>query len=171
MKNTLKTNTITTNIELDIANYFNGETGESLASEIVGNGYSVSVKKESELVTLKRPENFSFINLDTLNKLYSILSNSDLGYLLKIFPLTKTEMNIIHNNTIPHSNKTLQRYLEIKSNKTFIELIKRLIRAGVLYQIKGNIKGAVRVVYILNPNVSNRRKTFHSSLIDIFRDF
>lgn len=167
----MKVNTVQNNIHIDLDKFFRDTTGESLASEIVGNNLSVTVKKETDLVTLKKPENFSMINLDTLNKLYKILSNSDLGYLLKMFPLTKTEMNLIYNNTIPHSNYTLQKYLEIKSNKTFHTLIKRLISVGVLYQIKGNIKGAVRVVYIMNPNVSNRRKTFHNSLVNIFKDF
>jgi hypothetical protein len=167
----MKVNKVTNNIKIDLDNFFNGETGESLASEIVGTKTSVTFKKETDLITLKKPENFSMINLDTLAKLYDILSNSDLGYLLKMFPLTKTEMNLICNNTIPHSNYTLQKYLEIKSNKTFHTLIKKLISIGVLYQMKGNIQGAVRVVYIMNPNVSNRRKTFDKSLIDFFKDF
>ena len=156
----MKVNKVTNNIKIDLDSFYNSETGESLVSEIIGNKTSVTFKKETDLITLKKPENFSMINLDTLNKLYQILSNSDLGYLLKIY-----------NNTIPHSNYTLQKYLDIKSNKTFHTLIKKLISVGVLYQIKGNIQGAVRVVYILNPNVSNRRKTFHNSLIDLFKDF
>ena len=167
----MKAKKITTNIELDIANYFNTETGESLFSEIIENGYSVSVKKESDLFTLNRPKNFSFINIDTLIKLYDVLSNAELGYLFKLIPLTKTEWNIIYNNTIPHSNYTLQNYLELKSNSTFHALIKKLISVGVLYQVKGNIRGAVRLTYILNPNVSNRRRTFHNSLISYFKDF
>ncbi len=168
----MKVKKITSSIKIDLDKFFNGETGESLASEIVGNNITVTMKKENtELFTLKQPENFSFINLDTLDKLYKVLSNTDLGYLLKLFPLTKTEMNMIFNNTIPHSNYTLQKYLEIKSNQTFHILIKKLISVGVLYQVKGNIQGAVRVVYIMNPNVSNRRKTFSNSLMDYFKDF
>jgi hypothetical protein len=167
----MKVNKVTNSVKIDLDNFFNSETGESLASEIVGTKTSVTFKKETDLITLKKPDNFSMINLDTLAKLYQILSNSDLGYLLKMFPLTKTEMNLICNNTIPHSNYTLQKYLEIKSNKTFHTLIKKLIAVGVLYQMKGNIQGAVRVVYIMNPNVSNRRKTFDKSIVDLFKDF
>ena len=167
----MKVNKVTNNVKIDLDNFFNSETGESLASEIVGTKTTVTFRKETDLITLKKTENLSMINLDTLAKLYQILSNSDLGYLLKMFPLTKTEMNLICNNTIPHSNYTLQKYLEIKSNKTFHTLIKKLIGVGVLYQMKGNIQGAVRVVYIMNPNVSNRRKTFHKSLLELFKDF
>ena len=167
----MKANKVTNNIKIDLDSFYNEQTGESLASEILGTRTSVTFRKETDLITLKKPENFSMINLDTLNKLYQILSNSDLGYLLKMFPLTKTEMNMIFNNTIPHSNYTLQKYLEIKSNKTFHTLIKKLISVGVLYQMKGHIQGAVRVVYIMNPNVSNRRKTFDNSLVDFFKEF
>lgn len=167
----MKVNKVTNNVKIDLDSFYNEQTGESLSSEIVGTRTSVTFRKETDLITLKKPENFSMINLDTLNKLYQILSNSDLGYLLKMFPLTKTEMNMIFNNTIPHSNYTLQKYLEIKSNKTFHTLIKKLISVGVLYQMKGNIQGAVRVVYIMNPNVSNRRKTFDNSLVDFFKEF
>ncbi len=167
----MKAKKITTNVKLDVANYWNEETGENLFTEITENGYSVSVKKESDLFTLDKPKNFCFINIDTLIKLYNVLTNSELGYLFKLIPLTKTEWNMIYNNTIPHSNHTLQDYLEIKSNSTFHALIKKLIRVGVLYQVKGNILGAVRLTYILNPNVSNRRKTFHISLIGYFKRF
>jgi len=168
----MKVKKITNSVKIDLDKFFNEETGETLASEIVGNNITVTMKKENtELFTLKQPENFSFINLDTLVKLYQVLSNVELGYLIKLVPLTKTEMNLIYNNTIPHSNETLQKYLEIKSNKTFHVIIKKLIKVGVLYQVKGNIQGAVRVTYILNPNVSNRRKTFDKSLISFFKEF
>jgi hypothetical protein len=168
----MKVNKVSNNIKIDLNSFYNEQTGETLASEIVGNKITVTIKKENtELFTLKKPENFSFINLDTLIKLYDVLSNVELGYLFKLIPLTKTEMNVIFNNTIPHSNYTLQNYLQIKSNSTFHTLIKKLITVGVLYQFKGNIQGAVRLTYILNPNVSNRRKTFDKSLIGFFKNF
>ena len=149
----MHTNKVTHNVKIDLDNFYNAETGESLASEIVGTRTSVTFKKDTELT-----------------KLYDLLSNTELGYLLKMFPLTKTEMNMICNNTIPHSNATLQSYLNIKSNKTFHTLIKRLIKVGVLYQMKGNILGSVRVVYIMNPFLSNRRKNFHNSIIRLFKE-
>jgi len=159
------------NVSIDFSLYVNEETGEILASELNGNALMVSVKEDTELVTMKKPDSFAFINVSTLEKVIKLLNNADLGNLLKLFPLTKTEMNMIYNHTYPHTNYSLQKYLEIKSNKTFHEFIKRLIKAGVLYQVKGQINGAVRVVYILNPYLSNRRKTFHNSLFDLFSDF
>lgn len=161
------------NVPLDFENYVNIETGETLVSELISatDKFMISVKEDTELFTMKQFENFAVINTDTLSKVAKLLNNADLGHLLKLFPLTKTELNMLYNNTIPHSNATLQKYLEIGSRAKFTELIKRLMKAGVLYQIKGNIRGSIRVVYIMNPYLSNRRKTFHLSLYDIFKDF
>lgn len=159
------------NVNVDLAVYWNEETGENLMSTIAGQGIQITAKQETDLVTIDRGDNFGFINFDTLAKVSELLNASDLGHLLRIFPLTKTDMNMIYNHSVPHTNYTLQDYLEIKSNKTFHELIKRLIKAGVLYQIKGNINGAVRVVYIMNPYLANKRKTFNETLLKLFKDF
>lgn len=169
----MTTNKVKKNVSIDFSIYYNEESGESLASEMLSseNNVMVTVKEDTELVTLKTPDNFAFINTDTILKIATLLNNADLGNLMKMLPLTKTEMNMLFNHSVPHSNKSLQKYLDIKSNKTFHDLIKRLIKVGVLYQVKGNINGAVRVVYIMNPHLSNRRKTFHNSLFEIFRDF
>lgn len=161
------------NLNIDFSKYFNVETGESLASEMASNekGTMISVKENTELVMLEKPTDFAFINTETLAKVISLLNNADLGHVIKMIPLTKTEWNMLYNHSVPHTNNSLQSYLEIKSNKSFHELIKRLIKVGVLYQIKGNINGAVRVVYIMNPHLSNKRKTFHVKLLKIFKDF
>lgn len=168
-----KIKNIKKNVCIDLSTYFSEETGESLASELVNSKIktTVSVKEDTELVTMNRPKDFAFINTGTLLKVIKILNNADLAQLTKLIPLTKTEMNMVYNHSVPHTNATLQKYLEIGSRSKFTELIRRLIKAGVLYQIKGSINGAVRVVYILNPYFSNKRRTFHNSLFDIFKDF
>ena len=170
MSNTTK---VKKNVAIDFSIYYNEETGESLASELIEleNKTMVSVKEDTELVIMNRPKNFAFIDTDTLLKVIKILNNADLANLVKMIPLTKTEMNMIYNHSVPHTNTTLQKYLEIGSRAKFTELMKRLIKAGVLYQVKGSINGAVRVVYIMNPHLSNRRKTFHNSLFKLFKDF
>lgn len=166
-----KTTNVKKSVIVDFSIYHNEETGEALSSELSGNGLMVSIKEETDLVTMKTPDNFAFINTDVLSKVIPLLSDGDLAHLLKMIPLTKTEMNMLFNNTIPHTNATLQKYLKIVNRTAFHKVIKRLISSGILYQIKGNIYGKVRVVYILNPHLSNRRKTFHKSLFDIFKDF
>lgn len=160
------------NVEIDFSKYYNEETGESLAQELIGNKKKmIEIREETDLVTLGMPKNFAVIDVDTLQKLFSILSNADLAQVLKIIPLTKTEMNMLFNHSVPHTNFTLQKYLDFSSRAKFTEMIRRLIKAGVLYELKGHINGAVRKVYILNPYLSNRRKTFHNSLFDLFKDF
>ena len=161
------------NVTIDFSLYFNEETGESLASELVSKESKtmVSVKEDTGLVTLEKSKEFAYINFETLRKLNDVLSVTDRGYMLQMFELTKTEMNILYNHTQPHTNATLQSFLKFKSKGKFFDLIKRLMKAGVLYQMKGSINGAVRVVYILNPKISNRRRTFSVEIFGLFKDF
>jgi hypothetical protein len=163
--------TVTKNSQIDFSLYVNTETGEMLASELIDSPISVRVKEETELVTKSKSEGFVVIEVDALMKIQPLLTKAELGNLLLLSQLTKTEMNMLYNNSVPHSNSSLQHYLEIKSNKTFTELIKKLIKIGVLYQVKGNINGAVRVVYIMNPYFSSRRKTFNNALFNMFKKF
>jgi hypothetical protein len=155
------------NIELDLINYVNIETGELLISEF--NNKTIEVKEDTNLFSINK-ENYAVISTDAILRLQEILNPLQLGYLLKLLPLTKTELNVVYNHSVPHTNKSLMKYLNV-SNKTFHEVIKKLTIAGVLYQLKGNINGAIRVIYIVNPFISSRRKTFDKQLLNIFKEF
>jgi hypothetical protein len=45
------------------------------------------------------------------------------------------------------------------------------MKLGVLYQIKGNIGGKIRVIYMMNPFVARKRKQLDSKVIDVFKEF
>ena len=115
------TTNIKKNVAIDFSIYYNGETGESLASELVNleNKTMVSVKEDTELVTMKRPDNFAFIDTDVLLKIIELLSNNDLAHVLKLIPTTKTEMNMVYNHSVPHTNASLQKYLKILNKTAF----------------------------------------------------
>lgn len=59
MSNTTK---VKKNVAIDFSIYYNEETGESLASELIEleNKTMVSVKEDTELVIMNRPKNFAF---------------------------------------------------------------------------------------------------------------
>lgn len=162
--------TIKNNIILNLEDYVNPTTGETMLSEIVGRGITLQAKENTDLISLPKKENFAVVDTDILLLISKKLSNNELGHLFKMIGLTKTDLNILYNHSVPHTNKSLQKYLEIKSNKTFFELVKVLMKDGILYQMKGSINGAVRVIYLLNPYLSSRRKTFNKSLLTIFKD-
>jgi hypothetical protein len=114
---------------------------------------------------------YAVIDSDALLALMTILNNSDLANVLKMAIVTKTPLNIVFNENIPHTNETLQKYLELRSESKFIMLIRRLIKAGILYQIKGRIYGEVRVCYMLNPFLTRKRKQFESKVFEVFEQF
>lgn len=164
MKKDLKTP-----IKIDFTKYVNSETGEMLMSEIQGKGVSITANEETTLFTIYR-EDYAVISTETILKLKNILPTNILGYLLQMIPLTRTDLNIIYNHSVPHTNESLQKYLNV-SNMTFFNAIKKLTNAGVLYQMKGNINGAIRVIYIINPFISAKRKTFDKQLLNVFKSF
>ena len=70
-----KTRNIKKNVSIDFSIYYNENTGESLASELFNSDMktTVSVKEDTELMTMDRPKNFAFIHTDTLLKVVLII--------------------------------------------------------------------------------------------------
>ncbi len=155
-------------VDLDLDSYVDDETGEVRLLAEIPRG--VKVTQESGMVVVDS-DNYAVLETDAMLALMKVLNNSDLCNVLKMSVATKTALNIVFNNNIPHTNDTLQKYLEIGSQSKFISLIKRLISAGVLYQIKGKIYGEVRVCYMLNPFLSRKRRLFEAKVFDVFEKF
>lgn len=153
---------------LDLESYVDESTGEVKMLAQIPEG--VKITEESGMVVLDS-DNYAVLETEAMLALMKVLNNSDLCNVLKMSVTTKTALNIVFNNTIPHTNDTLQKYLQIGSQSKFIALIKRLISAGVLYQIKGKIYGEVRVCYMLNPFLSRKRRLFEAKVFDVFEKF
>lgn len=158
------------NVVLDVSVYHNKETGELLSSEI-GKGTSITVSKKTNGVIIDY-DNYATISTEAMMELMNVLNNSDLASTLKMSLCAQTPLSLLYNdNNKLHSNESLQKYLEIKSEAKYFELIKRLIKVGVLYQIKGLIYGEVRKVYMINPFLSKKRKVFDEQVIQVFKSF
>ena len=153
---------------IDPSQYVNVETGEDLTSQLNNGG--VEFHQNSEYITITS-DNFTILDFNALVFLKNHLNRSELGSISIIAEDLKTPLNIVYNNSIPHSNESLQKTLNIASNSTFNLLIKKLMKLGVLYQIKGNIGGQVRVIYMMNPFVARKRKQLDSKLLNVFKDF
>lgn len=155
--------------EVDVSNYINPETGEVLSSEM-GTSNKIIMKKDTGMRIIES-DDYAVIDTDAVHYLAMILGDSDFAKVLKMTVLTKTPLNIIFNNNVPHTNETLQKYLQMSSESMFIKLIRRLIKVGIIYQIKGRIYGEVRVCYMLNPFLSRKRKQFESKVFEVFETF
>jgi len=158
------------NVVLDVSIYHNQETGELLSSEL-GKGSSITVAKKTTGVIIDY-DDYATISTDAMLQLMEVLNNSDLANTLKMSLCAKTPLSLLYNqNNQLHSNESLQNYLEIKSEARYFDLIKRLTKAGVLYQIKGLIYGEVRKIYMINPFLSKKRKIFDDKVIQVFKSF
>lgn len=157
------------NVVLDISAYHNEETGELLSSELKGTVVTVTKKTTGVMIDY---DDYATISTEAMLQLANVLNNSDLGNTLKMSLCAQTPLSLLYNNNNQlHSNKSLQEYLEIKSEAKYFDLIKRLIKAGVLYQIKGLIYGEVRKIYMINPFISKKRKVFDEQVIKVFKSF
>ena len=163
-----KVKKIQKNAPVELDSYINEETGEVKVMADIPAGSVVKTDSGFSMIT---SNNYAVLESDALLELMKVLNNSDLANVVKMSVVTKTPLNIIFNNTIPHTNETLQKYLEISSQSMFMKLIKRLVNVGVLYQIKGRIYGEVRVCYMLNPFLSRKRKVFENKVFDVFEKF
>jgi hypothetical protein len=158
------------NVVLDVSVYHNEETGELLSSEL-GKGNTVTVTKKTNGVIIDY-DNYATVSTEAMMQLMQVLNNSDLASTLKMSLCAQTPLSLLYNdNNKLHSNESLQKYLKIKSEAKYFELIKRLIKVGVLYQIKGLIYGEVRKVYMINPFLSKKRKVFDEQVIQVFKSF
>jgi predicted transcriptional regulator len=154
--------------KIDVSRYVNTDTGEYLNSELTGKGSITTVSDDERYVTISS-DDYTIIDADALRYLQSLLNRSELGSLSIIASDLKTPINLVFNNNVPHTNESLQKALNINSNSTFNILIRKLMKIGVLYQIKGNIMGSVRVIYMMNPLLARKRSKLDSQVFEIFK--
>lgn len=155
-------------INIDYTKYVNSETGELLSSELEGGKMKISMTEEGKMIIMSS-DNFIILDANTVKYLDQVLSTSEMGHIMKMTIDLKTPLNLIYNGAYPHSNKSLQDLLGYTSESTFLKLIKKLMNLGILYQIKGNISGSVRVVYMLNPFLARKRKSLDKEVFEVFR--
>jgi len=155
---------------IDVSIYHNEETGELLSSEM-GKNTTVVVSQKTSNVTIDY-EDYATISTQAMFTLMDVLNNSDLANTLKMSLCAKGPLSLLYNeNNQLHSNETLQKYLDISSQSTYFSLINKLIKVGVLYQVKGLIYGEVRKIYMINPFLSKKRKVFDEKVVEVFQSF
>jgi hypothetical protein len=155
---------------IDLTKYVNAETGELLTSELQRDKMVVAVTKEGDYVVITS-DDYVVLDCKTVNYLSDILSRTEMNNILMMATDLKTPLNIVYNGPQPHSNESLQVFLVYSSKSTFIKLLQKLIKVGVIYQIKGNIRGEVRVIYMMNPFLARKRKTIDKEVFEVFKPF
>lgn len=156
------------NKKIDPSQYVNVESGEILNSEI--KNLEMGISQEIDRVMI-HSDDYTIVDSRAMAFLKNHLNRSELGSLSIMSEDLKTPLNIVYNNNIPHTNESLQTILGIASNSTFNLLIKKMMKFGILYQIKGNIMGRIRVIYMMNPFVARKRKHLDSNLLNVFKEY
>jgi len=157
-------------VNLDLSKYVNTATGELLTSELRKDKMVVTVTEEGNYVVITS-DDYVVLDCKTVNYLSEILSRTEMNNVLMMTTDLKTPLNIVYNGPQPHSNESLQKFLGYSSKSTFIKLLQKLMKAGVIYQIKGNIGGEVRVIYMMNPFLARKRKTIDKEVFNVFNPF
>lgn len=164
-----KVKKVTKNIKIDLSKYHDSETGELLSSA-VSPETTIEAVEDTGMIEISS-DNYSVIDTESFLVLMKLVTDVDLAKIMKMGVCTKTPLNIVYNGSLPHTSKTLQKYLEIKSEAMFILLIRRLMKVGVVYRLKGLIHGKVRDTYMLNPFLSRKRKIFEKKVFEVFNQF
>lgn len=126
---------------------------------------------EEDLVEIELFENPIRINVDKIVEISELLTRSELGLLFKMTPLTKTELNMLYNGTRPHTLTTLQKYLGFSNRGRFGALLIKLDELNIVKKVSSKKNKSGRVNFIMNPNLSSRRKTYDPILEEYFVDF
>jgi predicted transcriptional regulator len=159
---------LTQSKNLDANQYVDKDTGEPLLSQM--KDCELEIVQPTDMMTI-HSDNYTIIDSTAMAFLKKHLNRSEIGSLGIMSEDLKTPLNIVYNNNVPHTNESLQHILGIASSSTFNLLIKKLMKLGVLYQIKGNIMGKVRVIYMMNPFVARKRRQLDRNLLNVFKDF
>jgi hypothetical protein len=158
------------NVDFDLETYVNIETGELLSSSLGRDKLSVSVTEKGDYVVMSS-DDYVVLDSATVKFLANQLSRAELSNVLMMATDLKTPLNLVYNGPQPHSNESLQAFLGYSSRAMFFKLLNKLMKLGVIYQIKGRISGELRVVYMLNPYIARKRKTIDNTVFKVFQPF
>lgn len=149
--------------------YVNVETGETLLSELISERGNIKYTKESDLITIESKE---FIVIDSIAMKYikTLLTSKEYDRVMEMGNMLKTEFNVVFNYNIPHNPNTLSDELKL-SLDDLKRLVNKLVRKGILSYIVCAPSGFIQKIYMLNPTVIRKRKTFHKDMLTFFEDF
>ena len=154
----------------DVGKYVNADTGEMLASELGKDKMSVNITEEGECVIITS-DDYIVLDSKTVRYLATELSRTEVNTMIMMATDLKTPFNIVYNGPQPHTNQSLQKFLGYSSKAMFLKLLNKLMKVGVIYQLKGRIKDEIRVIYMLNPFIARKRKTIDKEVFNVFHPF
>jgi hypothetical protein len=162
----MRTSKVTKRTPIDLSVYYNMETGEVLAEE-VKTKTSITIVQETDQRRIYSKD-YSMVESAAILSLKDKIPINTIGIIVLLSITTKTESNILYNNNTPHTNKTLQEYLNFKSESQYFKTIKQLISLNILHTKKYQVQGKIRTIYMMNPYVCRKRAKLNDEIFNIF---
>ncbi len=159
--------TITVDKRIDPSLYVNAETGETMLSEL--EGVSLKTSKKTDLYVIDSKE-YVIIDSKGIQYICSELSAVDCQRYTTMANWLKTEFNIVYNNNVPHSLDTLSAALGIDKDSA-TRLVNRLVKKGLMAYVVCAPSGFIQRLYMLNPSVVRKRRTFNKELMMFFKSY
>lgn len=158
---------VATKEKIDLKNYVNIETGETLLSE---NPTITSVNKINPNLVILSSEEYFVIDLDAMNYIATKFNQLDIGRIMLMSSWVLGEFNIVHNgkNDEPCSTKELQESLELTRNR-FRDFMKRLYDESIIAYINIKYNGKDCKFVMMNPHLVRRKKTYHVKCTNMFK--
>lgn len=158
---------VTSKVNVDLKDYVNDNTGETLLSELTNNKSKLYVEQDLNKFTIQH-DNYVIIDSEAITYLIKNLSFGDCTKTLALSKTLKTELNVAYDdNNYPHTLDTLSRYLNISKDEV-TKLVKRLYKKSVFGKFSVYINDTEHVYYIMNPHIASKRKVFCNTLLKFF---
>lgn len=143
------------------ASAVDNETGERLDIPIIET-------VDTGLITFTT-ENFMTVDGDAWEYILTLVNEVDACRVIRMGNMLKTEHNIVFNHTKPHTKETLSNFLGI-DERSFRRLVNRLVKNNIMAHCICPPSGYTQKVYMINPTLVKKRKTFDKSTMVFFND-
>lgn len=147
--------------------YVNGNTGETLDSEIPNlTSYNVA---DTEYCIVDSKDYF-IIDSTAIAYLKEVLTTKDMNYVMQMASMCRGEYNALYSDVAPHTRETLAKELDLAKTR-FCALLKKLYDEGVISYLYSKINRQKEVKYILlNPTIARKTKRISIECRKLFRD-
>lgn len=150
------------------SDYVNKETGETMDSECKDN-VKLSMREGTDQFTVST-NNYIVFDADAIAYVQNAVAKADVSRVFTMTSMLRTDCSVLYqNNNHPHNSNTLPVILNMSQDK-FYKMVRRLVSKGILAYAVCAPSGFTQKIYMLNPYIARKRKTFSNELNTWFRD-
>lgn len=154
--------------KVDPTQYVDRDNGTNMAEKCNEN-VSISLKEDTGQFTVDT-DNYIVFDADAMEYVQNAVAKADIGRVFKLSGMIRTDCSVLYqNNNHPHNANTLPTVLDMSQDK-FYTMVRRLVSKGILAYAVCAPSGYTQKIYMLNPYIARRRKTFNNELLVLFRD-